>query len=99
MVVAYTETAVSLLAEYLALIAPFLSLPRQPPYEDLFTLFVSMIQAVCDSEVIRSGIHHDFPSPTLYLHPIYVFKKSRSPWVGEKPLNLFCVIRFYFDTS
>ena len=99
MVVAFTETAVSLLAKYLALTAPFLSLPGQPPYEDLFTLFVSMMQAVGDSEVRRSGKHHDLPPPTLYLHPIYFFKKSRTPWCRGKPLDLSCVIRFYFDTS
>ena len=99
MAVTFIETAVSLLAEYLALAAPFMPQPGQPPYEDLLILFVSMMQAVCDSEVNRSGIHHDPPCPTLYLHPVYVFKKSRTPRRGEKPLNLFCFIRFYFDTS
>ena len=99
MVVSYIGAAVSLLAEYLALIAPFLSQPGQPPYENLFTLFVSMMQAVCDSQVKRSGKHYDLAPPTLYLHPVYVFAKSRSSWVGQKPLDLLCVIRFYFDTS
>ena len=99
MVVAYTEAAVSLLAEYLALTAPFLSQPGQPPYEDLYAFFVLMMQAVCDSEVKRSGKQHALPPPTLFLHPVYVFYKSRSPWASEKPLNLVSGIRFYFDTS
>ena len=99
MVVAYIGAAVALLAEYLALIAPFLSQPGQPPYEDLFSLFMLMIQAVCDSEVKTTGRHHDPPPPALLLHPVYVFEKSRSPWTGEKPLNLSSGIRFYFDTS
>jgi len=99
MVIAYSETAVSLLAEYLALTAPFLSQPGQPPYEDLFILFASMMQAVCDCEVKRSGKHHDLAPPTLYLHPVYVFKKTRSALTGKKPLNLSSGIHFYFDTS
>lgn len=99
MVVAFTEVAVSLLAGYLSLIAPFLSLPSQPPYEDLFILFVSMMQAVCDSEMKISGTHHDLPPPTLYLHPVYVSIKSRTHGAGKKPLNLSMIIRFYFDTS
>ena len=99
MVFAYTEAAVALLAEYLALSAPFLPLSAQPPYEDFLTLFASMMQAVCDSEVKRSGKHHVLPPPTLYLHPVYVFMKSRTAWAGEKPMSLSSVIRFYFDTS
>jgi hypothetical protein len=99
MIVSYTGATVSLLAEYLALSAPFLSQPGQPPYEDLFTLFVSMMRAVCDLEVMRSGKHHELPPPVLFLHPVYVLNKPRLAWTGEKPLNLFCVIRFYFDTS
>jgi len=99
MVVAYTEAAVLLLAEYLALTAPFLSQPGQPPYEDLYAFFVLMMQAVCDSEMKRSGKHHDLPPPTFFLHPVYVTTKSRTAWADKKPLNLYCVIRFYFDTS
>ena len=99
MILGFTEVAVSLLGEYLALCAPFTSLPGQPPYEDLLMLFVSMMQAVCDSEVKRSGEHHDLPPPTLYLHPVLVFLKSRTAWTGKKPLNLSSVIGFYFDTS
>ena len=99
MILVFTEVAVSLLAKYLALTAPFLPLSAQPPYEDLFMLFVSMMQAVCDSEVKRSGKHHDLPPPTLYLHPVYVIIKSRASQSLKKPLNLSFVIRFYFDTS
>ena len=99
MVVVYTKVLVLLLAEYLALAAPFLSQPGQPPHEDLFAFFVLMMQAVCDSEMKRSGKHHDLPPPTLFLHPVYVTTKSRTAWAGKKPLNLYCVIRFYFDTS
>ena len=99
MIVAFTEVAVSLLGEYLALCAPFTPLPGQPPYEDLLMLFVSMMHAVCDSEVKRSGEQHDLPPPTLFLHPVYVFMKSRTAWRGKKPLNLSSVVRFYFDTS
>ena len=99
MILGFTEVTVSLLGEYLALCAPFTSLPGQPPYEDLLMLFVSMMQAVCDSEVKRSGEHHDLPPPTLYLHPVFVFLKSRTAWTGKKPLNLSSVIGFYFDTS
>ncbi len=99
MVVVFTETAVSLMAKYLALTAPFVPQPENPPYEELFMLFVSMMQAVCDSEVKRSGKHHDLPPQAMFLHPVYVFKKSRTPWSGEKPLNLSSVIRLYFDTS
>jgi hypothetical protein len=39
MIIAYTEAAVLLLAEYLVRIAPFISPPGQPPYEQLLTLF------------------------------------------------------------
>jgi len=99
MILSFTEVAVSLLAEYLALSAPFTPLPGQPPYENLFMLFVSMMQAVCDSEVKRSGKNHDLPPPTLYLHSVYVIIKSRASQGLEKPLNLSFVIRFYFDTS
>jgi hypothetical protein len=99
MVVAYTGAAVSFLAEYLALTAPFLSQPGQPPYEDLFILLALMIRAVCDSEVKRSGKQHTLPPPTLFLHPVYVFEKSRTAAKGKKPLNLVSGIRFYFDTS
>ena len=99
MVVAFTEVAVSLLAVYLALAAPFVPQPGQPPYEDLLMLFISMMQAVCDAEVKRSGKHHDLPPPTLYLHPVYVSIKSRAHGSGKKPLNLPETIRFYFDTS
>ena len=99
MILSFTEVTVSLLAEYLALSAPFTPMPGQPPYENLFVLFVSMMQAMCDSEVKRSGKDHDLPPPTLYLHPAYVFMKSRAPWAGKKPLSLSSVIRFYFDTS
>ena len=41
MVVAFTEVAVCLLAEYLALTTPLLPQSGQPPYEDLFMLFLS----------------------------------------------------------
>ena len=99
MILSFTKITVSLLAEYLALTAPFVSQPEQPPYEDLFTLLMTMMQAVCDAEVKRSGTHHDLPPPTLYLHPVYVTKKTRSSLTGKKPLNLSSGIHFYFDTS
>jgi hypothetical protein len=99
MILSFTKITVSLLAEYLALTAPFVSHPGQLPYEDLFMLFMTMMQAVCDAEVKRSGTHHNLPPPTLYLHPVYVSKKARSPLTGKKPLNLSSGIHFYFDTS
>ncbi len=99
MVVAFTEVAVRLLVEYLTLCAPFAPLPGQLPYEDLLMLFVSMMQAVCVLEGKRSGNHHELPPPTLYLHPVYVFMKSRIAWNGKKPFDLSSVIGFYFDTS
>ncbi|MCK4515020.1 MAG: hypothetical protein KAU31_07165, partial [Spirochaetaceae bacterium] len=79
--------------------APFVPQPGHPPYEDLLMLFISMMQAVCGSEMKRSGKHHDLPPPAMFLHPIYVFKKSRTHGAGKKPLNLSMIIRFYFDTS
>lgn len=99
MVVIFIEMAVSLLARYLVQVAAFLSLPGEPPYEDLHELFMQLTRAVRDAEVKRSGKHHDLPPPTLYVHPVYVFNKSRTPLGIEKPLNLFFVIRFYFDSS
>ncbi len=99
MAAAYIEIAVSLVAEYLVQIAVFMSLPGEPPYEDIYELFLKLTQGVYESEVKRSGTYLDIPPPTLYLHPVYVFNKSRTSWNLEKPLNLFFVIRFYFDSS
>jgi hypothetical protein len=98
MAVAFTEVAVLLLTKYLALSAPLLPQSGQPQ-EELLMLFVSMMQTVCDLEVQRSEKHHDLAPPTLYLHPVYVFMKSRTALWGEKPLGLSSVIGFYFDTS
>jgi hypothetical protein len=99
MVCAYTEVAVSLLAEYLALDAPFINLPEQPPSNKLFALLLLLMQVVCELQIQRSGRYCDPPPALLYLHPVYVFKKSRSTTTGKNLLNLVSGIRFYFDTS
>lgn len=99
MITAYIEITVSLIAEYLVQITVFMSLPGEPPYEDLHELFLKLTQAVYEAEMKLSGAYCDFPPSTLYLHPVYVFNKSRTSWILEKPLNLSFVIRFYFDSS
>ena len=98
MVVAFTEVAVTLLTKYLALSAPLPPQSGQPQEEPLM-FFVSMMQTVCDLEVQRSEKHYDLAPPTLYLHPVYVSRKSRIASNGHRPLNLSSVIGFYFDTS
>jgi hypothetical protein len=99
MILTYTEIAVSFLAEYLALIAPFIRQPGQPPYEQLFSLFLSLRQAVDQAHYQRSGKPCDSPSALLYLHPVYVNSKSRSTGTEKNLLNLESRIRFYFDSS
>jgi hypothetical protein len=99
MIVVYTEVAVSFLAEYLALIAPFIRAPGQPPYERLFSLFLSLRQAVDQAYYQRSGKPCDSPSALLYLHPVYVSSKSRGTGSEKNLLHLESRIRFYFDSS
>ena len=99
MIVAYTEIAVSVMAEYLALIAPFIRQPGQPPYEQLFTLFLSLSQAIHQAHLQRTGRPCDPPSALLYIHPVYVSRKSRSTGREKNLLNLVSCIRFYFDSS
>jgi len=97
MIVSFTEVAVTLLAEYLALTSPFIGQPGQPPYEGLFRLFLSMMKAVWEAQIERSGKHHEPPPALVYLHPVYVFRKSRG--AGKNLLNLAWSIHGYFDTS
>ncbi len=97
MIATYTEVAVSLLAEYLALRSPFIGQPGQPPYERLFTLFFSLTQAVYEAQIQRSGRHHDPPPVPVYLHPVYVCYKSRT--TEKNLLNWAWSIHGYFDTS
>lgn len=97
MIVAYAEITVTLLAEYLALTSPFIQQPGQPPYEGLFTLFLSTMKAVWEAHIERSGEHHEPPPAIMYLHPVYVFRKSRT--AGKNLLNLAWSIHGYFDTS
>lgn len=97
MILTYTEIAVSFLAEYVALIAPFIQQPGQPPYEQLFTLFVSLTQSIHQANFQRSGRVCDPPPALLYLHPVYVSRKSRG--TEKNLLNLESRIRFYFDSS
>ncbi len=99
MVSAYTELAVSFLAAYLALSSPFLVQPGQPPYERLFTLLLLLMKAMYQAHLQRSGKPCDPPPALLYLHPVYVCKKSRSTGAGKNLLNLVSGIRFYFDSS
>ena len=99
MIVGYTEIAVLFLAEYLALIAPFIRQPGHPPYEQLFTLFLSLRQAMHQAHFQRTGRPYDPPPALLYLHPVYVGRKSRSTGKGKNLLNLVSCIRFYFDSS
>ncbi len=99
MIVGYTEIAVSFLAEYLALIAPFIRQPGRPPYEQLFTLFLSLTQAMYQGHFERTGRSYDPPPALLYLHPVYVSRKSRSTVMEKNLLNLESRIRFYFDSS
>lgn len=99
MILTYTEVSVSFLAEYVAVIAPFIQQPGQPPYEQLFTLFLSLTQAIHQAHFQRSGRVCDPPPALLYLHPVYVSRKSRSPGTEKNLLNLESRIRFYFDSS
>jgi len=99
MIVTYSEIAVSLLGEYLALIAPFIQLPGQPPYEKLFSLLLSLMKAICQAHFQRSGRPVEPPPALLYLHPVYVSSKSRGAGAGKNLLNLELPIRFYFDSS
>ena len=97
MLVAYTEIAVSLLAEYLARVAPFIEQPGAPPYHRLFPLFLALMKAVNEVQIKRSGAA-DTPPPALwYLHPVYVHEKSRSP--RKNLLNIASRTHAYFDTS
>lgn len=96
MLLAYTQIAISLLAEYLAH-AAFIELPGKPPYERWFTLFLMLTQAVCKEQLQRSGITCEAPADWLYLHPVYVHEKSRA--AQRNLLNLASHIRGYFDTS
>jgi hypothetical protein len=95
----YIEIATSLLADYLVRMSGVISLPGEPPYEALFVLFTHLSKAVYEAEVKRAGTYRPLPPSTLYVHPVYGFIKRRRPWGGENPLNLFFVIRFYFDSS
>ena len=95
--VSFTEVTVTLLGEYLALTSPFIGQPGQPPYEGLFTLFLSMMKAVWKARIERSGKHHEPPPALVYLHPVYVSRKSRG--TGKNLLNLAWSIHGYFDTS
>lgn len=101
MLLAYTQIAVSLLAEYLARAAAFIELPGKPPYERWFTLFLMLTQAVYQEQIRRSGITCEAPADWLYVHPVYVHEKSRDTRYAaeKKPLNLASSIRGYFDTS
>ena len=99
MIVDYTEIAVSFLAGYLALIAPFIRHPGRPPYEQLFPLFLSLMQAIYQAHFQRSGKPYDPPPALLYLHPVYVSRKSRSTGTEKNLLNLESRIRSYFDSS
>lgn len=101
MLVAYTEIAVRLMAEYLARVAPFVEQPGTPPYHRLFSLFVELWKAMNEAQVRRSG-HSGTPPPELwYLHPVYVHEKSRraARRPGKNLLNLAVSIHAYFDTS
>ena len=100
MLVSYTEIAVTLLAEYLALTSPFIRQPGNPPYERLFALFLSLRQAVYEAQIRRSGEDREPPPALVYLHPVYVCKKSRGdPGPEKNLLNLAWAIHGYFDTS
>ncbi len=99
MIVDYTEIAVSVMAEYLALIAPFIRQPGLPPYEQLFTLFLSLTQAIDQAHLQRTGRTCDPPPAQLYLHPVYVSRKSRNTGLEKNLLNSAFCIRFYFDSS
>lgn len=97
MIVEYAEIAVTLLSGYLARTAPFIEQPGQPPNERLFALFFTLIPAVHEAQILRSGVNHD-PAPALaYLHPVYVHEKSRRP--QKNLLNPAWDIHVYFDTS
>lgn len=99
MVMTYTEIAVSNLIGYLTLVAPFIAFDAEPPYEDLYGLFLKLTRAVVDSLVKRFGIAR-VPAPeALYLHPVYILKKTRNLQNQEIPLNLSSVIGSYFDSS
>ena len=100
MLVAYTEIVVRLLAEYLARVAPFIEQPGSPPYHQLFSLFVELWKAVNEAQVRRSGSTGASPPQLWYLHPVYVYEKSRRASRHEKNLlNLAVSIHAYFDTS
>jgi hypothetical protein len=58
-----------------------------------------LTQAVVDSLVKRFGISRAPAPEALYLHPVYIVKKSRNLRNQEIPLNLSSVIGSYFDSS
>ena len=99
MATTYTEIAVSKLIGYLTLVAPFIAFDAEPPYQDLYGLFLKLTQAVVDSFVKRFGTSGGPAPEALYLHPVYIFKKSRNLRNQEIPLNLSSVIASYFDSS
>ena len=100
MIAEYAQVCIGLLASYLSLYAAFMDLPGKPPYEEGLELLVGLSQAVYEGECKRSGSSRVQPPLILYLHPVYVMRKSRIPLQQlQKPSNLYSCIRWYFDTS
>ncbi len=99
MVFALISITVSAFAEYLSLQAPFVPLPELRPDESPLVHVRSLMQAVYEAQVSRSGRYRTAPPVLPYLHLVCVSHKSRSGSRRIKPSNFISAIRFFFDSS
>ena len=91
------QESINLLMMWLAIHPLLAVLPVSTPEQSLFEIYLKTSEALLNSQEKLNGYSND--KIDIQFIPAYVFLLKKTRQLLSVPLNLDCLIRFFFDTS